>query len=115
MQMITAQHAARAHEIHEKFDAFHDEFDRVSSFFYGKVVAAAKVTAELVEEASRVHASDKKSPLTKEIMASRVSLRGMRHDMHLIQMQQRLDDLKSALSELQAMQLMAPLLDACPE
>jgi|688.fasta_scaffold757975_3 hypothetical protein len=115
MTIITAQHAARACEIHETFDAFHDEVEAVSTFFYTKVVNAAKSTAELAEAAAKVHASEKKSELSKRIIASRLSLRGMRHDMALIQMQTRLDDLKAKLSELQAMQLMAPLLDACPE
>jgi hypothetical protein len=113
--MITAQHAARACEIHERFDAFHDELEGVNNFFYGKVVTPAKATAELVQKAAKVHASGKASPLSKQIMASRVSLRGMRHDMALLHMQTRLDDLKEKLSELQAMQLMAPLLDSCPE
>lgn len=115
MQMITAQHAARAHEIHTKFDEFADEVEAAANWCHAKLVHAAHVTAELVESAARVHASEKKSQLSKQIMASRVSLRGMRHDMSLILMQKRLEDLQSRLSELQAMQLMAPLLDACPE
>lgn len=113
--MITAQHAARAHEIHAKFDAFHTEIEAVAYFCSAKLVQQAESTAQLVEVAARVHASAKKSDLSKQIMASRVSLRGMRHDLSLIQLQGRLDDLKSKLSELQAMQLMAPLLDSCPE
>jgi hypothetical protein len=113
--MITAQHAARACEIHERFDAFHDEIESVASFFYKKVVVRAAATGDLVQKAAKVHASGKASPLSKQIMASRVSLRGMRHDMALLHMQTRLDDLKEKLSELQAMQLMAPLLDSCPE
>jgi hypothetical protein len=113
--MITAQHAARACEIHERFDAFHDDIESANSFFYNKVVTPAKATADLVQKAAKVHASGKASPLSKQIMASRVSLRGMRHDMALLRMQEQLDSLKQKLSELQAMQLMAPLLDSCPE
>ena len=75
----------------------------------------AKATADLVQKAAKVHASGKASPLSKQIMTSRVALRGMRHDMALLHMQEQLDSLKQKLSELQAMQLMAPLLDSCPE
>lgn len=115
MKIVTAQHAARAHEIHEKFDALHGELVSLQDWAWSKLCQPSEKTAEITAFAAKVHASEKSSAIGKEIASSRVALRTAKHDMTLVRLQEKLDDLKSKVAELQGWQIMAPLLDACPE
>lgn len=115
MKIVTAQHAARAHELHEKFGALHDSLSSIESWVYSKLVQPSEKTAEITAFAAKVHASTKSSAIGKEIASSRVALRTAKHDMTLVRLQEQLEDLKSNVAELQGWQIMAPLLDSCPE
>jgi hypothetical protein len=115
LKVVTAQHAARAREFHEKVDAMHDHVEAIAQWWWQKIVAPADRTAQLVEAAAEGELSQKKSELSKEIMRSRVHLRKMRHDLSFVHMQSKLDELKAAVEDLSTWQKMAPLLDSCPE
>lgn len=115
LKVVTAQHAARAHELHEKFDALHGEVSSLQDWVWHKLCHPSEKTAEVATLAAKVHASAKSSRISKEIATGRVLLRSAKHDMTLVRLQERLDDLKSKVSELQAWHIMAPLLDNCPE
>jgi hypothetical protein len=115
MKVVTAQHAARAHELHEKVNAMHDQVEAVAQWWWNKIVSPAERTAQLVESAALCERSEKKSELSKEIMRARVQLRKVRHDMAFVQLQSKLDELKAAVEDLRTWQKMAPLLDSCPE
>lgn len=115
MKIVTAQHAARAHELHEKFDSLHTEISNLQDWVWQKLCVPSEKTAEITAFAARAHASAKSSAVGKEIASSRVALRTAKHDMTLVRLQERLDDLKSKVAELQGWQIMAPLLDSCPE
>lgn len=115
MQMITAQHAARAHEVHLKFDELHMKVDGLRDWVATELCNRAEATAKVVEKAVKVHSSEKSTPIEREMMCHRVALRGTRNDMALLQLKEKLGELQSAATELQAWIEMAPLLDACPE
>jgi hypothetical protein len=115
MKVVTAQHAARAHEAHEKFDSIHNEINTLGDWVWTKLCTPADKTAQITAFAARTHASTKTSEIGKEIATSRVLLRCAKHDMMLMRLQERLDDLKLKVSELQAWEVMSPLLDSCPE
>lgn len=115
VKIITAQHAARAHELHEKFDALHTEVSSLQDWVWSKLCVPSEKTAQVATFAAKAHASAKTSAIGKEIATGRVMLRSAKHDMTLVHLQAKIADLQAKVSELQAWDIMAPLLDSCPE
>ena len=116
--MITPQHAARAHELHVKYDELHAAASALVDYVWHKLLQPAEKTADVVSRSAKDFATlgdSKADRVKREIWLARVKLRQHRDQMMLVKLQAEVDQFKEKVAELQAWEIMSPLLDSCPE
>lgn len=118
MNAVTPQQAARAQEYAARLDNVHDELCALQRLFYESVVKPAEIYAEKVVQAAEACADPDDTPkarVKRQIATARVQLGGARQMMRILVLAGGFDELRKKISELEAWEQMAPLLDSCSD